>query len=551
MTVNLQKYKGDLERVFGQLREGKHATNWMLLGYEGTSNILKVESSGEGGLEELSESFNGGKIQYGLAALACAATSQPKLLLVHWQGEGVPTSRLGSTATHVQEIKRFFKPHISHYARDESEVEAGVLEELVGKVTSSMQISSASTALPSSEPVGSVYQKVEAASAVDLAAREAFWAQTEAEEKARLKAEAQKAKEAAASAQADRQALASKIEAEAAAKAPKGSASATPARAPNNPAGVDVAAREAFWKAQQEEEKVRLAEEAKKAKETAAIAEAERKALAASIQAKAAENQPSQPPSQHKTPSSQPPSLPKSTGGRNLGAQWEAAHKPSPDHIAPPSPQKAPPPATKKYYAPPKEEDVAVAAPPPPPPASPPTPNTNNVTNGQHIGSEPTPPPISTIPPPPPPAPAAPANVPSFASAIPKRALDSDEEENNDDDWDDEEDKKATVVTHPNPPPPPSIPQPEPPTQPAPAESAPLPQTPEESEPPVPAYDPSKGRLQAVALWDYAAADDTEISFDPGEVIAHIEQVDEGWWRGQTRGSTGLFPANFVQLIQP
>ena len=29
----------------------------------------------------------------------------------------------------------------------------------------------------------------------------------------------------------------------------------------------------------------------------------------------------------------------------------------------------------------------------------------------------------------------------------------------------------------------------------------------------------------AVALYDYEAADDTEISFDPGQVITHIEQV--------------------------
>jgi hypothetical protein len=29
----------------------------------------------------------------------------------------------------------------------------------------------------------------------------------------------------------------------------------------------------------------------------------------------------------------------------------------------------------------------------------------------------------------------------------------------------------------------------------------------------------------AVALYDYEASDDTEISFDPGQVITHIEQV--------------------------
>ena len=26
-------------------------------------------------------------------------------------------------------------------------------------------------------------------------------------------------------------------------------------------------------------------------------------------------------------------------------------------------------------------------------------------------------------------------------------------------------------------------------------------------------------------------------------------QVDEGWWRGSCRGKSGLFPANYVELI--
>lgn len=47
-------------------------------------------------------------------------------------------------------------------------------------------------------------------------------------------------------------------------------------------------------------------------------------------------------------------------------------------------------------------------------------------------------------------------------------------------------------------------------------------------------------------------ADDTEISFDPGDIITNIEQVDEGWWQGLAPdGITyGLFPANYVELIE-
>lgn len=44
--------------------------------------------------------------------------------------------------------------------------------------------------------------------------------------------------------------------------------------------------------------------------------------------------------------------------------------------------------------------------------------------------------------------------------------------------------------------------------------------------------------------------DETEITFDPGDIITNIEQIDDGWWRGQgPDGHVGLFPANYVELI--
>ncbi|CAH1134894.1 unnamed protein product [Ceutorhynchus assimilis] len=53
--------------------------------------------------------------------------------------------------------------------------------------------------------------------------------------------------------------------------------------------------------------------------------------------------------------------------------------------------------------------------------------------------------------------------------------------------------------------------------------------------------------VTAVALYDYQAAAEDEVSFDPDDVITHIEKIDEGWWRGLCKGKYGLFPANYVQ----
>jgi len=54
----------------------------------------------------------------------------------------------------------------------------------------------------------------------------------------------------------------------------------------------------------------------------------------------------------------------------------------------------------------------------------------------------------------------------------------------------------------------------------------------------------------AVSLYDYQASDETEISFDPGQIITHIDQIDPGWWQGLgPDGGFGLFPANYVEII--
>lgn len=49
----------------------------------------------------------------------------------------------------------------------------------------------------------------------------------------------------------------------------------------------------------------------------------------------------------------------------------------------------------------------------------------------------------------------------------------------------------------------------------------------------------------------FSIADETEISFDPDDIITHIDQIDGGWWEGLApSGEYGLFPANYVQLLE-
>ncbi|XP_078385492.1 LIM and SH3 domain protein 1 isoform X1 [Cetorhinus maximus] len=61
---------------------------------------------------------------------------------------------------------------------------------------------------------------------------------------------------------------------------------------------------------------------------------------------------------------------------------------------------------------------------------------------------------------------------------------------------------------------------------------------------------PSTGK-RFRAVYDYAAADDDEISFLDGDLIVDVQQIDEGWMYGtvERTGDTGMLPANYVEAV--
>ncbi|XP_060563279.1 tyrosine-protein kinase HCK-like [Ruditapes philippinarum] len=55
--------------------------------------------------------------------------------------------------------------------------------------------------------------------------------------------------------------------------------------------------------------------------------------------------------------------------------------------------------------------------------------------------------------------------------------------------------------------------------------------------------------FDAIALYDYTAEDDDEISFDQGDIITNIDPIDAGWWVGTSASEQrGVFPANYVRV---
>uniref|UniRef100_A0A668A8C6 Intersectin 2b n=1 Tax=Myripristis murdjan TaxID=586833 RepID=A0A668A8C6_9TELE len=53
---------------------------------------------------------------------------------------------------------------------------------------------------------------------------------------------------------------------------------------------------------------------------------------------------------------------------------------------------------------------------------------------------------------------------------------------------------------------------------------------------------------QVIAMYDYTAANDDEMSFSKGQLINVLDKNNPDWWKGEVNGVTGLFPTNYVKM---
>ncbi|XP_052360866.1 abl interactor 1a isoform X2 [Oncorhynchus keta] len=64
-----------------------------------------------------------------------------------------------------------------------------------------------------------------------------------------------------------------------------------------------------------------------------------------------------------------------------------------------------------------------------------------------------------------------------------------------------------------------------------------------------PQWAPKSYIEKVVAIYDYVADKDDELSFMEGAIIYIIKKNDDGWFEGLSSGVTGLFPGNYVESI--
>lgn len=476
MTLNLKINESTILTAYNDVIQNSNCDNWLLLEYEGNSNILKVGDQGDGGLEELVTNFNSGKLQYGVAAVKSSATRQPKIILIQWQGDGVPAARLAVTARHGNDLKRFLRGiHTVITARSEDDIDIGSIQKVVSKLAGVHDAKFAEDgSYVEPKPVGSVYQPIKPNRDIDLSERDSFWKKMEAEEADRLEEERRRANEKNATVSKEKEMLSQqlheKLQVHNDTRRPANifSGSSVPKKSNSSSSAGLIKGRKALF----EQKASELAESQIKSPQKPLISDR----------------------SGFRVP---PPSSP--------------AYKPETRHpgnvMTPPALVSPPPPL-------PSSNPPSVPA--PVTSLSPPMSTSSSVRNDFQPLSTP----VSTMRGPLPVeiekiAPEPEASAPAYYEEPPNVDIPPS-------DYGTGAGDLPTYYEEP------------------PAEMLP---------PDVNGKTGGKGS-RAVALWDYQAADDTEISFDPDDVITEIDQIDEGWWKGRAPdGRVGLFPANYVSLI--
>ncbi|XP_011802138.1 PREDICTED: drebrin-like protein isoform X4 [Colobus angolensis palliatus] len=176
MAANLSRNGPALQEAYVRVVTEKSPTDWALFTYEGNSNDIRVAGTGEGGLEEMVEELNSGKVMYAFCRVKDPNSGLPKFVLINWGA------------------------HVTINARAEEDVEPECIMEKVAKASganySFHKESGRFQDTGPQAPVGSVYQKTNAVSEIKRVGKDSFWAKAEKEEENRRLEEKRRAEEA-------------------------------------------------------------------------------------------------------------------------------------------------------------------------------------------------------------------------------------------------------------------------------------------------------------------------------------------------------------------
>lgn len=483
MAIDLKKNRDSLLKTWQQVFDDTPDVNWAVFGYDGKTNDLKVVETGDGDLDELVDELNEGKILYAGIKVMDPNTNLPKIVFINWQGEGVPSSRKGVCARHVRDVEAFFRgAHVTINARSTDDVEESVVVEKVKNASGANYSFHKEKAKPAEPivPVGSVYQKVRVQKEINVQERDKFWSKSEEDEKKRKEEER-------------KQAVAAKSEAERKRK--------------------EREAKEAEVREKQYRERSRSIEEQKRKQRETEEKKKEEERTRWEQQQVQDEREMQQ--ERQRANSLRQARLKEAESlirqGQDQKPRFEEKTGPAPPPLKSKPPPRRPPPQVMPQQPEPEPEPEPEIEPEPEP---------------VRVEPEPEPEPEPELE-------EEPTDLYENVETPKERQPPDDTYDNLEQEIQDEPVQQQVEPT---------------------GEAAGYGDeeqlydnaTPMQSQQPI----GDQGKC-ARALYDYQAETEDEISFDPGDIISEIDELDEGWWRGRgPDGHYGMFPANYVELIE-
>lgn len=538
--VDLNKNRESILKAHKEVSNPNSKTNWALYGYEGQTDILKVLSTGDGGLEELQEDLSSGKILYAYVKIIDPNTKLPKFVFINWQGEGVPEQKKGGCASHVRDVQNVLRgAHVTINARTEDDIDEETVVQKVSKASGANYSfhKEQQKPQPAITPVGSVYEKVRPQIEIKPDIREKFWENSEKEEKQRILLEKQRLAQEKTKLEKDaKEREAKETQAREQREAERINKIREIKEAEKQALASDKYADRSHWDEndarRDEEERAKRSDQMRKdrAAEAKALVSGKTTGVRSVFEQKPTsqfdqENRAPPPSRKLKQPTfldneaseaterKQPIQLPKDSSCSPAGSPPARAPAPRTPASAPapraPAAPRPPSPTEQTFEEPEDTYDDAASL------------QKHDIpVSGPHVRN-------------------------LLSEGLPPRPPSDDEQQ----DWQDDDDT-ATAA--------------------APVKCAVAERQPEEElyndtgdvtasytaqqeneelyEDTTSAAEPLS--VRAKALYDYQAAEENEITFDPDDIISDIEMIDEGWWIGSTAdGQRGMFPSNYVQLF--
>jgi len=538
--VDLKKNEASMKAAWKDVTDVKSSTDWALFGYEGYTTTLNLISKGEDGIDEMMEDLNPSKILYGFLKVDDPKTSLPKYVILNWQGETAPAKMKGPCSTHLREIERFLPGyHLVVNVRNEDEIDMESIVKKVSEITgSSYNFKQKPQGMEHSpEPVGTAHRKINPMQELpNMSEREKFWTRDQDEEKKRIELERERRSQEQKKEEQERrnrEEKESKVRDE---KDKERDRMLSQMKEKDVQSQALKEKEKSMWEKQQEEDVNEARERSRRADKMRQERAQEAKLLisSTSLEARKIFTRNSSQGQMSVAPALKPRTTLKLNNGTN-GTQknWptklenenkveEISNKPingSPVQTIPQPSHSLEPVAVINHKQTPVIETPVVKESPPP------------------VAKESPPPAVKESPP-------AMKDSPPAMKDSPPAPLGAISEN--------EEIESANIA------PPPGF------------------QGSDESRDSTQSPDVGVGEsdvvqdlhhaqpiqlgketvtlesygICAVSLYDYQASDETEISFDPGQIITHIDQIDPGWWQGLgPDGTYGLFPANYVEII--